>query len=84
MLAFLRALDPKVWLVVALLAGAIFYTIWVFSLGSKHTEDKINEENHESLSGADNGELRFKSCPTGWLYDFGTQNCFNPKASGRH
>lgn len=53
--------------------------IFVFHKGKEEILTDIKEENNESLSNADRGELEYSKCLPPKLYDFGSQKCISPR-----
>lgn len=49
--------------------------LFVFHKGKEEVRNDIKEENHESLSNADRGELEYSKCVPPELYNFGTSKC---------
>jgi hypothetical protein len=53
--------------------------LFVFHKGGEEVRQEIKEQNHESLSNADRGELDYSKCLLPRVYNFGTGKCENPR-----
>lgn len=61
------------------ITGAIGIGSYLYLKGRSDNEQANELQNRKSISGADKGELNYRSCHTGWVYDFGSEKCIKPR-----
>lgn len=79
MFSFITKFQGTLILVAALLVGAVSYATFFYWKGRNDNERANEIQNQKSITGADKGELSYRSCHTGWVYDFGSEKCIKPK-----